>query len=96
MKANALGFAFLFWSAVACAAPQPFTAGPEAFDPHGAHIQGIAASEDALYVAQMTRLVKLDWKGQALASRNRCKMGGCAFRRGGLLESIRVERIRVG
>ena len=69
MKANALGFAFLFWSAVACAAPQPFTAGPEAFDPHGAHIQGIAASEDALYVAQMTRLVKLDWKGRALASR---------------------------
>ena len=34
--------------------------GPEAFDPNGNHIQGIAASEDALYVAQMTRLVKLD------------------------------------
>ena len=44
--------------------------GPEAFDPNGNHIQGIAASEDALYVAQMTRLVKLDWMGKVLASRS--------------------------
>ena len=44
--------------------------GPEAFDPNGNHIQGIAASEDALYVAQMTRLVKLDWTGKVLASRS--------------------------
>ena len=43
--------------------------GTEAFDPQGGHIQGLAASEDALYVAQMTRLVKLDWKGKVLASR---------------------------
>ena len=46
-----------------------FTAGPEAFDPGGNHIQGVAASEGALYVAQMTRLVKLDWQGHVLASR---------------------------
>ena len=46
---------------------RPFAVGPEAFDPKGGHIQGIAASEDALYVAQMTRLVKLDWKGNVLA-----------------------------
>lgn len=43
--------------------------GTEAFDPQGGHIQGVAASEDALYVAQMTRLVKLDWKGKVLAMR---------------------------
>ena len=52
-----------------CAIFRPFTAGPEAFDPRGNHIQGVAASEDALYVAQMTRIVKLDWKGHVLASR---------------------------
>ena len=46
-----------------------FTAGPEAFDPKGGHIQGVAASDDALYVSQMTRLVKFDWKGHVLASR---------------------------
>ena len=51
---------------VACAF---FTVGIEAFDPQGGHIQGIAASEDVLYVAQMTRLVKLDWKGKVLATR---------------------------
>ena len=47
----------------------PFAVGPEAFDPKGGHIQGIAASDDALYVAQMTRLVKVDWKGNVLATR---------------------------
>ena len=52
-----------------CAAVCSFDVGPEAFDPKGGHIQGIAASEDALYVAQMTRLVKLDWKGNVLATR---------------------------
>ena len=48
---------------------RPFSAAPGAFDPKGGHIQGIAASEDALYVAQMTHLVKLDWTGKVLASR---------------------------
>ena len=52
-----------------CVAVCSFDVGPEAFDPKGGHIQGIAASEDALYVAQMTRLVKLDWKGNVLATR---------------------------
>lgn len=57
----------LFVVAALCAAfangaPAPIAVGPEAFDPHGAHIQGIAATDDALYVAQMTRLVKLDWE----------------------------------
>jgi len=37
---------------------RPFTAGTEAFDPKGGHIQGVAASDDALYVAQMTRLLR--------------------------------------
>jgi hypothetical protein len=44
-----------------------FKAAPGAFDPKGGHIQGIAASEDALYVAQMTQITKLDWKGNVLA-----------------------------
>ena len=48
---------------------RPFTAGPEAFDPKGGHIQGVAAGEDALYVSQMTRLAKLDWEGNVLATR---------------------------
>ena len=48
---------------------RPFAVGAEAFDSKGGHIQGIAASDDALYVAQMTRLVKVDWKGNALAMR---------------------------
>ena len=39
-----------FAAAVACAGPLPFTAGPEAFDPKGGRIQGIAASEEALYI----------------------------------------------
>ena len=69
MKTLGLGFVMFFSVAVACAAPRPFTAGPEAFDPKGGHIQGIAASEDALYVAQMTQLVKLDWSGNVLAKR---------------------------
>ncbi len=47
-------------------AVQPFTVGPEAFDPKGGHIQGIAASKDALYIAQMTNLVKVDWTGKLL------------------------------
>ena len=46
-----------------------FTVGTEAFV-KGQHIQGIAASEDALYVAQMSRLVKVDWKGNVLATRS--------------------------
>ena len=51
----------------ACAAPRPFTVGPDVFDPDGGHIQGVAASDDALYVAQMTQIVKVDWSGRLLA-----------------------------
>jgi hypothetical protein len=49
---------------------KPFTVGAEAFDPNGGHIQGIAATKDALYASQMTRLVKLDWTGKVLAKRD--------------------------
>ena len=69
MKSHGLGLLMAFAAAAACAAPLPFTAGPESFDREGGHIQGIAASEDALYVAQMTRLVKFDWNGKVLATR---------------------------
>lgn len=58
------------FSAVALAAGaaelRPFTVGSEVFDPAGNHIQGIAASEEALYVAQMTMLLKLDWTGKLI------------------------------
>ena len=56
-------------SSAARAELRPFTVGAEAFV-KGQHIQGIAASEDALYVAQMSRLVKVDWKGNVLATRS--------------------------
>jgi hypothetical protein len=55
MKAHGLWFALLFPFVVVGAAPMPFTAGPEAFDPKGGHIQGIAASEDALYVRRVQK-----------------------------------------
>ncbi len=45
---------------------KPFTVGSGVFDPTGNHIQGIAASEEALYVAQMTMLLKLDWTGKLI------------------------------
>jgi hypothetical protein len=37
-----------------------------AFDPKGGHIQGAAASDEALYLAQMTRICKFDWNGKML------------------------------
>ena len=49
--------------------PEPFTPGTEAFFPEGSHIQGIAASEDALYASQDCGLVKLSWTGEALGRR---------------------------
>ena len=51
------------------AVPEPFTAGPEVFNPDGSHIQGIAASEDALYISQDRHLAKVDWTGKLLKSR---------------------------
>jgi len=45
---------------------KPFNVGSEVFDPAGGHIQGIAASEEALYVAQMTMLLKFDWAGKLI------------------------------
>jgi len=70
---------------------KPFTVGPEAFDPKGGHIQGIAASEDALYVAQMTRLLKLDWKGKVLATRAvQSHTGDIAWHDGELYTAVAV------
>lgn len=48
--------------------PEPFTVGPEAFNPQGSHIQGIAASEEALYLSQAQHLTKVTWTGEYLAS----------------------------
>ena len=68
-----------------------FAAAPEAFDPKGGHIQGIAASEDALYVSQMTRLVKLDWQGKVLASRRvQSHTGDIAWHDGELYTAVAV------
>lgn len=44
--------------------PEPFAVGPEAFNPQGSHIQGIAASEEALYLSQAQHLTKVDWTGK--------------------------------
>ena len=67
------------------------TVGTEVFDPQGGHIQGIAASKDALYVAQMTRLVKFDWKGKVLASRPvQPHMGDIVWHGGELYTSVAV------
>ena len=86
MKLAGLAIAFGVLPAMAA-----FTAGPEAFDPKGNHIQGIAASEDALYVAQMTRLVKLDWQGHVLASRQvQSHTGDIAWHDGELYTAVAV------
>lgn len=78
-------------SGVAKGAPKPFTVGAEAFDPKGGHIQGVAASEDALYVAQMTRLLKLDWEGNVLATRAvTSHTGDIAWHGGELYTSVAV------
>lgn len=74
-----------------CVAVCSFDVGPEAFDPKGGHIQGIAASEDALYVAQMTRLVKLDWSGKVLATRKvKSHTGDIVWYNGELYTSVAV------
>ena len=48
-------------------AQEPFTVLQEAFDPKGSHIQGIAASQEALYLSQDCRIVKVDWAGKEIA-----------------------------
>ena len=70
---------------------RPFSASAAAFDPKGGHVQGIAASEDALYVSQMTRLAKLDWKGNVLASRTvQSHTGDISWHDGELYASVAV------
>ena len=71
--------------------PRPFSAGPEVFDPCGGHIQGIAATEEALYVAQMTQIVKLDWSGRLLAKRKALShTGDIAWHDGELYAAVAV------
>ena len=70
---------------------RPFSVGPDVFDPTGGHIQGIAASEDALYVAQMTQIVKLDWSGKPLAKRKALShTGDIAWHGGELYAAVAV------
>ena len=76
---------------VANAELRPFTVGTETLDPKGGHVQGIAASEDSLYVAQMTRLVKVDWKGNVLAQRAvQSHTGDIAWHDGELYTAVAV------
>ena len=78
--------------AIGCANAElrPFVVGAEAFA-KGEHIQGIAASEDALYVAQMSRLVKVDWKGNVLATRSvQAHTGDIAWQDGELYTAVAV------
>lgn len=50
--------------------PEPkastFLVEADAFDLKGGHIQGAAASDEALYLTQMTRICKFDWNGKLL------------------------------
>ena len=70
---------------------RPFSASSAAFDANGGHIQGLAASEDALYVSQMTRLVKLDWEGNVIASRTvQSHTGDISWHDGELYTSVAV------
>ena len=48
------------------ACPDVFTLGAEAIGPDDGHVQGIAATEDAPFLAQMKRIVKVDWSGKVL------------------------------
>lgn len=57
-----------------------------ACDPKGGHIQGAAASDEALYLSQMTRICKFDWKGKLLNkldvishTGDICWHGGCLY-----------------
>lgn len=43
-----------------------FTAGADALGLLDGHVQGIAATDDALYMSQMKRIVKVDWNGKVL------------------------------
>lgn len=52
------------------ALPGAFTAGPEVFNATGGHIQGIAATADALYISQAPYLVKVDWTGKLIKARS--------------------------
>lgn len=70
----------------------PFTIGPEAFDPNGGHIQGIAASKDAVYITQQTQIAKVDWTGKLLKRMKvQIHTGDVAYHDGKLFTSISVE-----
>lgn len=73
-----------------CAGPsgaplRSFAIGREALDPAGGHVQGVAAAPDALYVAQQTRLIKTDWTGRTLKTRDVPKHTGDLAWHDGLL-----------
>lgn len=71
--------------------PKPFTVGTDVFDPKGGHIQGIAASEEALYIAQMTQLTKVDWTGKPLKKiRVTSHTGDIAWHDGELYTAVAV------
>lgn len=50
--------------------PEPFTVGAEGFKSSAGHIQGIAASEDAIYLSQKSRICKADWSGKVLLTKD--------------------------
>ena len=65
-----LGVVMVTFGMMAGAAePQGFAVPQTSLDPKGGHIQGLAVSTDAVYVSQMTQILKLDWKGNELARR---------------------------
>ena len=72
-------------ASVPSGAPRPFDVGLEVLDRDGGHVQGIAAAPDALYVAQQTRLAKVDWRGRLLKARAVPKHMGDLCWHGGFL-----------
>lgn len=58
-----------FGAMAGAAEMQEFAIPQTSLDSRGGHIQGLAVSTDAVYVAQMTQILKLDWKGNELARR---------------------------
>ena len=70
---------------------KPFTVGSDVFDPAGGHIQGIAASEEAIYVAQMTLLLKFDWTGKLIRKVPVIKhTGDIAYHNGEIFAAVAV------
>lgn len=91
--------ALLAGAALLCRAAAPvsqtealLTLGADAIGPNDGHVQGIAAADDALYLAQMRRIVKVDWSGKVLKRiSSPWHTGDVAWWKGRLYAALAVE-----